>query len=122
MNLSYEKEGDKYNPIFKGDSFEEKLLQYDSIEDEETKYEFLLSVIRRITYLITLWFLGRAESQQDFELFDKNFLSENTLEEEPVKEESVTEPPIKSDPVTEQPSSSSTNPTPSSNIIEEIKP
>lgn len=112
MNLSYEKDGDNFKPIFKGDSFEEKLLQYDSIEDEETKYEFLLSVIRRITYLITLWFLGRAESQQDFELFDKNFLSENSVEDNTVTEKSSSS------------SSSSSSPDNSinSNIIEQIKP
>lgn len=82
MNLSYEKDGDNFKPIFQGESFNEKLLQYDSFEEEENKYEFLLGVIRRITYLVTLWFLGRAETNEDFEIFDKNFLKENKIETE----------------------------------------
>lgn len=82
MNLSYEKDGDNYKPIFVGDTFEQKLLQYDSFEEEENKYEFLLGVIRRITYLTTLWFLGRVDTQEDFENFDKSFLKENMFEVE----------------------------------------
>jgi hypothetical protein len=94
MNLSYEKNGENYTPIFVGDSFDQKLLQYDSFEDDENKYEFLLSVIRRITYLTTLWFLGRIETEEDFEIFDKNFLKENNIEskdEESVVKESEKE-------------------------------
>jgi hypothetical protein len=88
MNLAYEKDGDNYKAIFRGENFEEKLLQYDSFEEEENKYEFLLGVIRRITYLITLWFLGRADTQDDFKTFDKSFLKDNEPDvEEPVKNE-----------------------------------
>ena len=111
MNLAYEKDGENYKPIFKGDSFEEKLLQYDGLEDEEIKYEFLLSVIRRITYLITLWFLGRAETKEDFSLFDKNFLNElsdDNIVKEEVQEEVQEE-------VKEEAKSDSS-------VIEEIKP
>lgn len=89
MNLSYEKDGDNFKPIFKGDTFEEKLLQYDGLEEDENKYEFLLGVIRRITYLITLWFLGRADNHEDLEAFDKSFLRENKLEIEESSKEDV---------------------------------
>jgi hypothetical protein len=103
MNLAYEKDADNYKPIFIGDTFEDKLLQYDNFEEEDNKYEFLLGVVRRITYLTTLWFLGRADTSEDFEMFDKSFLKENKLEvEEPKKEEIKLEETI--------------------SIIEEIKP
>jgi hypothetical protein len=107
MNLSYEKDGENYKPIFVGDSFEQKLLQYDSFEDDENKYEFLLGVIRRITYLITLWFLGRVDTKEDFEMFDVNFLKENNIES---KEEvpQVKEPEEKIEKI--------------DSVIEEIKP
>lgn len=90
MNLSYEKDGDNYKPIFKGENFEEKLLEYDGFEEDENKYEFLLSVVRRIMYLVTLWFLGRVDSADDFKLYDDNFLKENRLETES-KEETKTQ-------------------------------
>lgn len=104
MNLAYEKDGDNYKSIFKGDSFQDKLLQYDSFEEDENKYEFLLGVVRRITYLVTLWFLGRIETNEDFVAFDKSFLKENKLEAEELKkiEEIKTEDTV--------------------SVIEEIKP
>jgi hypothetical protein len=107
MNLSYEKEGDNYKPIFVGDSFEQKLLQYDSFEDDENKYEFLLGVIRRITYLITLWFLGRIDTNEDFEMFDANFLKENNTESKE-DETKVKEPEPEPEKI--------------DSVIEEIKP
>ncbi|MEY4342274.1 MAG: hypothetical protein RL736_64 [Pseudomonadota bacterium] len=85
MNLAYKKNEDDYQTLFEGSTFEEKLIQYDSFEDNENKYEFLLGVIRRVTYLITLWFLGRIDTKEDFEMFDKNFLKENKIDVEETK-------------------------------------
>ena len=113
MNLAYEKDADNYKPIFVGGSFEEKLIQYDSFEDEENKYEFLLGVIRRITYLTTLWFLGRVETNEDFAAFDKSFLKENKTDTEEIpKEEKKVEQVTVEEVKTEETVS----------IIEEIKP
>jgi hypothetical protein len=109
MNLSFEKNGDDYKPIFKGDNFEEKLLQYDGLEEEENKYEFLLGVIRRITYLVTLWFLGRVDTVEDFEAFDRTFLRENKIETE--------DPPLEENKKVEEVKIEDTV-----SIIEEIKP
>ncbi len=108
MNLSFEKDGDNFQQIFKGETFEEKLLQYDAFEEEENKYEFLLGVIRRVTYLTTLWFLGRVETNEDFELFDKSFLKENKVEAEELKKEEVKVEEVKTEEIV--------------SIIEEIKP
>lgn len=81
LNLAFEKNGDSFKPVFKQDSFEDKLSEYDSLEEDEEKNEFILGVIRRITYLITLWFLGRADNVDDFKMFDKSFLKENISED-----------------------------------------
>ena len=87
MFLSYQKEGDNYIPIFNGETYQDKLVDYDKFEEDETAYEFILSVTRRVTYLVTLWFLGKAEKQDEFEYFDKNYLKENTEKVEEEKEE-----------------------------------
>jgi hypothetical protein len=113
MHLSYEKDGDNFKPIFKGDSFEDKLLQYDAFEDEENKYEFLLGVIRRTTYLITLWFLGRVDTTEDFAAFDKNFLKENIIETESSKKEEQKAEEVKIE---------ETKTVETVSVIEEIKP
>jgi len=77
LNLAYQKDNENYLPIFSGESFGDKLLRYDDFDDNEEKYEFILSVLRRITYLITLWFLGKADSKEDFIEFDRAFLNDN---------------------------------------------
>jgi len=79
----------EYKPLFSGATFEEKLDAYDFIEESEKEDGFMLSVIRRITYLITLWFLGRAESIEDFKQFDDNFMVENSTTQEPEIKETV---------------------------------
>jgi hypothetical protein len=80
LNLSFEKNGENYKPIFSGDSFEDKISQYDVFEENEDQNEFILGVLRRITYLVTLWFLGRVETSEDFKAFDQGFLKENKIE------------------------------------------
>lgn len=87
MFLSYQKEGDNYTPVFNGETYQDKLIDYDKFEEDEIAYEFILSVTRRITYLVTLWFLGKAEKHDEFEYFDKNYLKENTEKVEEEKEE-----------------------------------
>jgi hypothetical protein len=91
MFLAYRKDGEDYKPLFEGDSYENKIMVYDNLEDEEDQNEFLLSTIRRITYLVTLWFLGKANTIEDFELFDKSYLKDDSkstdsnIEQEEVK-------------------------------------
>jgi hypothetical protein len=103
MFLAYKKDGDEYKPIFEGDTYENKVLVYDSLEDQESQNEFLLAVIRRITYLVTLWFLGKAETIEEFQLFDDNYSKDSTKAEE-------------EKPKTEEQKSSEVS------LIEEIKP
>lgn len=79
MYLSYAQDNNgNFVCLFEGNDFNEKLLKYDSLEDDSDKNEFLLGVIRRLTYLTTLWFLGRADTKEDFEIFDKSYLNENS--------------------------------------------
>ena len=85
--MSYQKINEEYKPIFEGNSFEEKLNAYDFIEEAEKEDGFLLGVIRRFTYLITLWFLGRAETNAELKEMDASFLSQNSSDEEEVEVE-----------------------------------
>jgi hypothetical protein len=87
MFLSYKKEGDSYAPIFSGETYQDKLVDYDKFEEDEVAHEFILSVTRRMTYLVTLWFLGKAEKHDEFEYFDKNYLKENIEKIEEEKKE-----------------------------------
>jgi len=81
LNIFYKKENNNYIPFFEGESYEDKLNYYDSLEDSGETNSFLLGALRRATYLITLWFLGRAEKNEDFEFFDSNLLKEKVSEQ-----------------------------------------
>jgi len=83
LNLSYiQNEQNELVPLFNGSSFEDKLNSYDIYEETQKEDSFILGVIRRLTYLITLWFLGRAESKEEFADFDSNFILENSIPDE----------------------------------------
>lgn len=78
LNLSFKKEDDKFVPFFVGETFNDKLDNYDIIE--EGGDAGLSDLIKRFTYLITLWFLGRIETTEDFEAFDRDyFKSQETV-------------------------------------------
>lgn len=109
LNLAYEDINGDIKPLFEGQSFNEKLDKYDFLEESQEN-TFLLSVIRRFTYLITLWFLGRIETDADFEDFDKSFMKDGTEDEESSETESSSSSSVEgkpSEPVSSDSSSSS---------------
>jgi hypothetical protein len=115
MFLSYRQdENGNFVALFEGNEFNEKLLKYDSLEDDSEKNEFLLGIIRRLTYLITLWFLGRAETKEDFSLFDKNYISEN-------EEENIIDKTEENKNIESASSSQPTPPNEADNVIEKIQ-
>jgi hypothetical protein len=67
-NLAYKEVDGNYVPLFNEETFEQKLDKYDEIEQAEDN-GFMMGMLRKITYLITLWFLGRAEKEEDFAEF-----------------------------------------------------
>lgn len=88
LHLAHEKINGVYTPIFPGngnflsqDDLEARLDQYEELEGDE----FMAEILRRINYLITLWFLNRIEDPKDFAEFDKENqtqLPSNNIEKE----------------------------------------
>lgn len=76
--LSYEFDGENAKHVIPGDSFEDKLDYYDSLYESEKDNDSKLSLLRKFTYLITLWYLGRVTTQKDFEAFDKNYQTDES--------------------------------------------
>jgi len=52
-------------PVFPGDSHEEKLAVYDELEESEDEFQNLL--IKKLIYYISFWYVGRAQTQEEFE-------------------------------------------------------
>jgi hypothetical protein len=76
ISLSHKSVDGKFVRMFDAETFEGNLDKYDEIEQSDDN-EFSMSVLRKITYLITLWFLGRAEKEEDFKEFDKALTQTN---------------------------------------------
>lgn len=90
---SYLEKGGEHVPFFEGETFEEKLDAYDTFEETNAEDHINILGIRRLTYLITLWFLGKADTEEDFENFYQNLIKnsdDNPVENEE-KEVVVTE-------------------------------
>jgi hypothetical protein len=83
LNISYEEAG---NPYFPGDTFEARLSKYDDLNDDEEL--FTATVIQRLTYFVSFWFVGRASTQEEF---DSMLSEQGLLEEEETAEEVVEE-------------------------------
>jgi hypothetical protein len=87
---SYIEKNGEYVPFFDGESFDEKLNSYDIFEDLNNENNLNIIAIRRFTYLITLWFLGKVETEEDFDNFYQNLIKES---EEVAVEEEIEEKP-----------------------------
>ena len=104
LQLAHKQEDDKYVPFFDGETFNDKLDNYDIIEEQGSVE--LSDIIKRFTYLTTLWFLGRIETTEDFEAFDKDYTKpvESTaaaIEESIKTDDTVTAPEVKDEPKAE---------------------
>ncbi len=63
--LTYSEEpGKDSSPFFKGKTFEEKLNHYDKLVEEGG--DFVYKVIDKVAFFISLWFLRRAATKEDF--------------------------------------------------------
>jgi hypothetical protein len=77
----------KYENLFNGLSFEEKLSAYDSIEDgPENSWE--KQALAKFIYLISFWYTGRASTQEEFEKL-LNMISTETKEVPSVEDSSI---------------------------------
>ena len=65
VHLAHEEEDGKLNAIFPGETLEEKMTVYDSLEESEDDYYDLL--LRKILYYVSFWYVGRASTQEEFE-------------------------------------------------------
>jgi hypothetical protein len=87
--LSYEDENQKF---FKGDNFDEMLDWYDQLSPDSEDEAFLIKIGQRFNYLITLWFLNRISTWQDFKDSDSGSIKqESGNSSDVIKEENSTE-------------------------------
>jgi hypothetical protein len=87
-NLFYQESNGDFVKFFDKANLDDNLDRYDEIEESDDD-ELTKSSIRRVSYLVTLWFLGRADTEEDFkELDEANSKSDKKSEVEEVIEAS----------------------------------
>lgn len=70
LNLSYfEDEEGKSSLVFLGETLTEKLNSYDEIDEQDN--EFSNEVVRKLMYYVSFWYVGRAQSEEDFKRLDE---------------------------------------------------
>lgn len=75
LHMIYHEVNSNFEPLFSGEDLEAKLDEYDELSEDE----FYLSLLRRVHYLVTIWFLNGINSEEEFaELDKKNIEEENT--------------------------------------------
>jgi hypothetical protein len=65
LNLSYQDKDGAESAFFGEGSLEQKLERYDEIDEGEDEFEVI--VARKIAYYVSFWFVGRPNSQQEFQ-------------------------------------------------------
>jgi hypothetical protein len=101
MHLSMER--NEKGELVDGEDIEEKLDTYDEIVE---KNPFLVDVIKRLNYLVTVWYIGAATESSEFKNFDEGFLKDfkvnpDNINEEKAPGEGSEAPATPSEPVAE---------------------
>ena len=67
VNLSYKKVSeDKFEPVFKGDSFDEKIAEYDKYEEKEE--DFWDDMLKKLSYVVSFWYITKADSKEELDV------------------------------------------------------
>ena len=68
LNMSYYGNVEKketIKPIFEGENFNERLASYDAVEEDGT--EFQDDVLKKLVYYVSYWYVGQAQTPEEFE-------------------------------------------------------
>jgi hypothetical protein len=52
-------------PIFEGENFKQRLASYDAMEEDGT--EFQEDVLKKLVYYVSYWYVGQAQTPEEFE-------------------------------------------------------
>jgi hypothetical protein len=75
--LAYVEENGDLSTLFGDGAFEQRLSKYDELE--ETEDAFILQAVRKITYLLSFWYMGKANSPEDFKKIEELYNNEQTI-------------------------------------------
>jgi hypothetical protein len=80
LNLAYEKDGEDYKEVFQGAGQDERLESYDRYEEQED--DFIDEMLKKFSYVVSFWFITKADSQEELDVLLKTSEEEEKEEEE----------------------------------------
>ena len=82
LNLAYQKEGDDYTEVFRGEDNDARLAHYDRYEEMED--DFIDEMLKRFSYVVSFWFITKADTKEELDVLLKT--SEEQDKEEKTEE------------------------------------
>ena len=82
LNLAYQKEGDDYTEVFRGEDNDARLAHYDRYEEMED--DFIDEMLKRFSYVVSFWFITKADTKEELDVLLKT--SEEQDKEEKAEE------------------------------------
>lgn len=82
LNLAYQKEGDDYTEVFRGEDNDARLAHYDRYEEMED--DFIDEMLKRFSYVVSFWFITKADTKEELDILLKT--SEEQDKEEKAEE------------------------------------
>ncbi len=89
LNLSYEIKDNKNILVFPGEDYKAKLIEYDRLNDSDD--EFNKKLLERLSLVVSLFSLGKAQTQEDFDLAIKYYEKQNLIQAVETLKENLTE-------------------------------
>jgi hypothetical protein len=85
LNLAYLNEDKKeYVPFFGEGGYDKKIEKYDDIEEKEDI--FYKEALAKLAYFVSLWYMGKANSSEDFKNLETLFSQNEEVKEDKPKE------------------------------------
>jgi len=78
LHLSYKDNNGRFEPVFGGGKFEDRMAKYEEIESREDKLE--KNLVDRLLLAATVWAFGKAEEQEEFDKIFKDSEDKGIIE------------------------------------------
>jgi hypothetical protein len=79
LNLAYEKDGDDHKGVFEGEDYNSKIDSYDRYEEKED--DFIDEMLKKFSYVVSFWFITKADTKEELDILLKTSEDEDKEEE-----------------------------------------
>lgn len=86
LTMIYQKDGEKFTPLFPGETYDKKGESYDKIaelaESEDANSKYYTELIAKSSSLVSLWFMSKVSTAEEFAEIAKDYLASTEEDKE----------------------------------------